>query len=160
MDFFHHVISDWYKKNMRDLPWRETKDPYRIWISEIMLQQTRVVQAIQYYNRFLIQFPTVFELASASEDLVLKMWQGLGYYTRARNLHQAAKIVANDFSGVFPDDFNSIKNLPGIGNYTAAAIASIAFNKPVAAIDGNIYRVLSRYFGILDRKSTRLNSSH
>lgn len=148
MDFFHLVISDWYKKNMRDLPWRETNDPYKIWISEIMLQQTRVVQAIQYYNRFLIQFPTVYELATAKEDEVLKLWQGLGYYTRARNLHQAAKIVANDFSGVFPDDFYTIKNLPGIGHYTAAAIASIAFNKPVAAIDGNIYRLLSRYFGV------------
>lgn len=148
MDFFKRAISDWYKINKRDLPWRETRDPYKIWISEIMLQQTRVAQAIQYYNRFLQQFPTVFDLALAPEDLVMKMWQGLGYYTRAHNLHQAAKIIVNDFSGVFPDDFNAIKKLPGIGNYTAAAIASIAFDKPVAAIDGNIYRVLSRYFGI------------
>lgn len=141
-------IYKWYNNNKRDLPWRETSDPYKIWISEIILQQTRVAQGISYYNRFVEQFPTVFELANASEDTVLKLWQGLGYYSRARNLHFTAKYIVNNYKGFFPNDFKSILSLKGIGSYTAAAIASIAFGLPNAAVDGNVYRVISRYYGI------------
>jgi A/G-specific adenine glycosylase len=148
MSSFSQQIYDWYSINKRDLPWRKTSDPYKIWISEIILQQTRVAQGINYYNRFIEEFPTVFDLAKASEDSVLKLWQGLGYYTRARNLHTAAKQIVADYNGVFPRDFKTILSLKGIGNYTAAAIASIAFDLPHAAVDGNIYRVISRYFGI------------
>ena len=148
MDSFTHEIYRWYLANKRDLPWRETTDPYKIWISEIILQQTRVAQGTNYYNRFIEEFPSVFDLANASEDAVLKLWQGLGYYTRARNIHSTAKIIVNKYNGVFPTDFETILSLKGIGNYTAAAIASIAFDLPHAAVDGNIYRVLSRYFGI------------
>jgi len=148
MDSFTQEIYRWYLVNKRDLPWRETTDPYKIWISEIILQQTRVAQGTDYYNRFIEEFPTVTDLANASEDNVLKLWQGLGYYTRARNLHSTAKIIASKYNGIFPNDFETILSLKGIGNYTAAAIASIAFNLPHAAVDGNIYRVLSRYFGI------------
>jgi A/G-specific adenine glycosylase len=148
MDGFTQVIYNWYLNKRRDLPWRETKDPYKIWISEIILQQTRVAQGINYYNRFIEEFPAVFDLANATEDTVLKLWQGLGYYTRARNLHFTAKYIVNNYNGVFPNDFKTILSLKGIGNYTAAAIASIAFDLPHAAVDGNIYRVLSRYYGI------------
>jgi A/G-specific adenine glycosylase len=148
MDSFTYEIYRWYIANKRDLPWRQTKDPYKIWISEIILQQTRVAQGTNYYNRFIEEFPSVFELANASEDAVLKIWQGLGYYTRARNIHLTAKILIKNYNGVFPDNFETILSLKGIGNYTASAIASIAFNLPHAAVDGNIYRVLSRYFGI------------
>jgi A/G-specific adenine glycosylase len=148
MDSFTQEIYRWYLVNKRDLPWRETTDPYKIWISEIILQQTRVAQGTKYYNRFIEEFPTVFDLANASEDVVLKLWQGLGYYTRARNLHFTAKYIANNYNGIFPADFKTILSLKGIGSYTAAAIASIAFDLPHAAVDGNIYRVLSRYFGI------------
>ena len=148
MSSFSHEIYNWYFENKRDLPWRKTSDPYKIWISEIILQQTRVAQGINYYNQFVEEFPTVFDLAAASEDYVLKMWQGLGYYTRARNLHYTAKYIVNNYNGVFPDNFKTILSLKGIGNYTAAAIASIAFNLPHAAVDGNISRVISRYFGI------------
>lgn len=149
MDIFAQEIYRWFLIKKRDLPWRETTDPYKIWISEIILQQTRVVQGIDYYNRFIAEFQTVSELANASEDRVLKLWQGLGYYSRARNLHFTAKFIVNNFHGAFPNDFNTILSLKGIGNYTAAAIASIAFNLPHAVVDGNIYRVLTRYFGIL-----------
>lgn len=141
-------IYQWYSINKRDLPWRKTNDPYKIWISEIILQQTRIAQGINYYNRFVDEFPTVFELANASEDQVLRLWQGLGYYTRARNLHFTSKVIVEKFNGVFPTDFETILSLKGIGYYTAAAIASIAFNLPHATVDGNIYRVLTRFFGI------------
>ncbi|MBN2595915.1 MAG: A/G-specific adenine glycosylase [Marinifilaceae bacterium] len=141
-------IISWYLQNKRDLPWRETKDPYQIWISEIMLQQTRVASAIDYFNRFLEQFPTISDLAQAEEQEVLKLWQGLGYYSRARNLHAAAKIIQLEYHGVFPDSYKEILKLKGIGTYTAAAIASFAFNLPHAAVDGNVYRVLSRIYGI------------
>ena len=148
MSSFSQEIYDWFNINKRDLPWRKTNDPYKIWISEIILQQTRIVQGINYYNRLISEFPTVFDLANASEDHVLKIWQGLGYYTRARNLHFTAKYIVDNYQGVFPDDFESILSLKGIGNYTAAAIASIAFDLPHAAVDGNIARVITRYFGI------------
>src|SRR5690606_14612183 len=142
------LLLDWYGKEGRDLPWRETTDPYKIWISEIILQQTRVAQGTDYYLRFIEKFPTIGHLATASEDDVLKLWQGLGYYTRARNLHATAKKIVADFDGKFPPDYKTILSLKGIGSYTAAAIGSIAFDLPRPAIDGNIYRVLSRYFGI------------
>lgn len=141
-------IYHWYSTNKRDLPWRKTSDPYKIWISEIILQQTRVAQGTQYYLRFIERFPAIADLANAAEDDVLKLWQGLGYYTRARNLHATAKKIVADFNGEFPSDYKTILSLKGIGGYTAAAIASIAFDLPHPAIDGNIYRVLSRYFGI------------
>jgi A/G-specific adenine glycosylase len=151
---FLQKIYKWYNQNHRDLPWRNTNDPYKIWISEIILQQTRVVQGTNYYLNFIERFPTVTELARASENDVLKLWQGLGYYSRARNLHTAAKQIVENHNGVFPSDYNEIINLKGIGPYTAAAIASIAFNLPYPALDGNIFRVLARYFGI----STPMNS--
>ncbi len=151
---FTHEIYKWYLTNKRDLPWRETNDPYKIWISEIILQQTRVVQGLDYYVQFIGNFPTVFDLANASEDSVLKLWQGLGYYTRARNLHFTAKNIVDNYNGNFPNNFKTILSLKGIGNYTAAAIASIAFNLPHAAVDGNIYRVLSRYYGIFTPTDT------
>jgi A/G-specific adenine glycosylase len=148
MNGFPQDIYQWYSDNKRDLPWRKTNDPYKIWISEIILQQTRVAQGTDYYNRFIDEFPTVFELASAHEDQILKLWQGLGYYTRARNLHFTAKVIIENFNGVFPADFETILSLKGVGYYTAAAIASIAFNLPHATVDGNVYRVLTRFFGI------------
>lgn len=148
MNGFTEDIYQWFLINQRDLPWRKTKDPYKIWISEIILQQTRVAQGTDYYNRFIDEFPTVFELAEAPEDRILKLWQGLGYYTRARNLHYTAKFIVENFNGVFPSGFETLLNLKGIGNYTAAAIASIAFDLPHATVDGNIYRLLSRFFGI------------
>ena len=155
--YFH--ISDallyWYASNKRDLPWRETTDPYRIWISEIILQQTRVNQGYDYYLRFIERFPSVNVLAEASEDEVLRLWQGLGYYSRARNLHKAAKQIVSNFNAVFPSNYSDILNLPGIGEYTAAAISSSAYNQPYAVVDGNVYRVLSRLFGI----ATPINSS-
>ncbi len=134
----------WYSQNCRDLPWRQTKDPYRIWLSEIMLQQTRVGAVIEYYHRFLEQYPDVFALAKASEDMVLKSWEGLGYYSRARNLQKAARIVASEYGGIFPRDYDSIRKLPGIGDYTAGAVASIAYGLPYAAVDGNVLRIVSR----------------
>ncbi|ERK03516.1 MAG: A/G-specific adenine glycosylase [Prevotella pleuritidis] len=150
---FSAVLLDWFARNGRDLPWRDTSDPYAIWLSEVILQQTRIAQGRDYWVRFMKQFPGVNDLAAASEDEVLRLWQGLGYYSRARNLHTAAKqIVA---LGRFPDTFEEIKQLKGVGDYTAAAIASIAFGLPVAVVDGNVYRVLSRYFGI----ETPINST-
>ncbi|MDO8951019.1 MAG: A/G-specific adenine glycosylase [Draconibacterium sp.] len=148
MSRFQHEIYKWYSIYKRDLPWRKTTDPYKIWISEIILQQTRVAQGMNYYNRFIEEFPTVFDMANASEDEILKLWQGLGYYTRARNLHFTSKVIVNNFNGVFPGNYETILTLKGIGSYTAAAIASIAFNLPHATVDGNISRVLCRYFGI------------
>jgi A/G-specific adenine glycosylase len=146
--FPNRKLLDWYDRSKRDLPWRETSDPYRIWLSEIILQQTRVDQGLPYYNRFVQQFPTVAELALASEDDVLKLWEGLGYYSRARNLHETAKHIHFDLGGIFPSTYESILKLKGVGSYTAAAIGSIAFQLPVAAVDGNVMRVVSRYFGI------------
>ena len=143
-------IINWYEFNKRDLPWRNTTNPYNIWISEIMLQQTQVVTVIDYYHRFMNSFPTIKDLASANEQEVLNHWQGLGYYSRARNLHQSAKTVVDDYEGVFPNSFDEILKLKGIGVYTASAIAAFAFNLPKAAVDGNVYRVLSRLFGVYE----------
>lgn len=147
-DFFVKNILLYYKNNKRELPWRNTNDPYKIWLSEIILQQTQVKQALSYYSRFIEQFPTVQHLANASEDEVLHLWQGLGYYSRARNLHYAAKQILKQFKGNFPDNYDDVRKLKGVGEYTAAAIMSIAYNLPYAVVDGNVYRVLSRYFGI------------
>lgn len=145
---FSRILTDWYENNKRDLPWRQTTDPYRIWISEIILQQTRVNQGLNYYLRFIEKFPTVVHLAEADEDLVLKCWQGLGYYSRARNIHKASLQILNDFGGVFPKNHHDILSLAGIGDYTSAAISSFAFNHPFSVVDGNVYRVLSRIFAI------------
>lgn len=147
-----HTFADrlitWYFLNGRSLPWRETRDPYYIWISEIILQQTRVAQGLEYYLRFIQEFPTLKDLALAQENEVLVLWQGLGYYSRARNLHTAAKTILNQYNGVFPKDYNNIIQLKGIGEYTASAISAFAFEQPRLAIDGNAYRVFSRYFAI------------
>lgn len=140
------TILNWFRENGRALPWRETNDPYAIWLSEIILQQTRIEQGLPYWQRFMQRWHTVEELAAASEDEVLREWQGLGYYSRARNLHTAAKQVVE--MGGFPRTLEGIKQLKGVGDYTAAAIGSIAFNLPAAVVDGNVYRVLSRYYGI------------
>jgi A/G-specific adenine glycosylase len=145
---FSGKILDWYHQNKRSLPWRRSINPYKIWLSEIILQQTRVAQGAPYYLRFVEQFPTVHHMANASEEEVLKLWQGLGYYSRARNLHATAKIVVNQYNGKFPDTYNELLKLKGVGDYTASAISSICFNEPQAVVDGNVYRVLSRYFGI------------
>lgn len=141
-------FMNWYKANGRKLPWRETTDPYKIWISEIILQQTRVAQGTDYYLHFLKKFPDIHSLASSSEDAVLKAWQGLGYYSRARNLHTASKQIMTHFEGKFPSNYSEILSLKGIGEYTAAAIASIAFKQPYPVIDGNVLRVISRLYGI------------
>lgn len=146
--FLGNRLLKWYLANKRDLPWRHTKDPYKIWLSEVILQQTQVIQGLSYYNAFVRAFPTVDLLAKAKEDTVLKMWQGLGYYSRARNLHAAAKVVHTQYKGAFPKTYNEIRSLKGVGNYTAAAISSMAYNLPYAVVDGNVYRVLSRVFGI------------
>jgi A/G-specific adenine glycosylase len=147
-EYFSEILFKWYELNKRDLPWRDITDPYKIWISEIILQQTRVNQGLNYYLRFINRFPTVEILANASEDEVLKYWQGLGYYSRARNLHKAAQQIRSDFQGVFPSDFIKILQLSGIGEYTAAAIASFAYNQFHAVVDGNVYRVISRLFAV------------
>lgn len=153
MNSFSNTILSWFRENGRELPWRETKNPYAIWLSEIILQQTRIAQGWEYWERFMAQYPTVEDLAAAHENEVLKLWQGLGYYSRARNLHAAAKqIVA---LGHFPDTLEGIKQLKGVGDYTAAAIGSFAFDIPAAVVDGNVYRVLARYFGI----DTPINST-
>jgi A/G-specific adenine glycosylase len=143
---FSDTILRWYAENGRDLPWRRTRDPYAVWLSEIILQQTRVAQGWAYWERFMDRFPTVESLASAPEDEVLRLWQGLGYYSRARNLHAAAKQIVS--MGGFPSTLEGIRSLKGVGDYTAAAIGSIAFGLPAAVVDGNVYRVLARYFGI------------
>ncbi len=152
---FSKTLTYWYSNNKRNLPWRETIIPYYIWLSEIILQQTQVKQGLPYYEAFVGKFPTVFDLAKADESDVLKLWQGLGYYSRARNLHASAKYVANDLKGKFPDNYKDLLKLKGVGDYTASAIASICFNEVAAVVDGNVYRVLSRYFGI----DTPINSS-
>lgn len=145
---FSKKILLWYGENKRELPWRSTRDPYKIWLSEIMLQQTRVAQGLPYYEKFVKAYPSVFDLAKASEEEVLKLWQGLGYYSRARNMHYTAKEVAEKFKGRFPDSYAEIVKLKGVGDYTASAIASICFEEKVPVVDGNVYRVLARYFGI------------
>ncbi len=145
----------WYHQNKRQLPWRETTDPYKIWLSEIILQQTRVAQGTPYYLKFISAYPTVWDMAKAKEDEILKLWQGLGYYSRARNLHDTAKIVVNENNGKFPDNYKKLLTLKGVGDYTASAISSICFNEPQAVVDGNVYRVLARYFGI----ETPINST-
>lgn len=142
------VLIKWYHKNKRHLPWRDTQNPYLIWISEVILQQTRVIQGLDYYLRFIRKLPDIQSLATVSEDEVLKLWQGLGYYTRARNLHAAAKNIVHYFNGKFPDNYTDILKLKGIGKYTAAAVASFAFNEPVPVVDGNVCRVLSRLYAI------------
>ena len=145
---FRSYLYDWYKSNKRVLPWRETKDPYKIWLSEIIMQQTKIIQGLPYYNTFVRKYPTVYDLANATEDDVLATWQGLGYYSRARNLHNAAKDIVSTHSGVFPMTYDDVIRLKGVGEYTASAIMSFAFNIPYPAIDGNMYRVLSRIFGV------------
>lgn len=148
MDFFAKRLIKWYNFNKRELPWRATSDPYKIWLSEIILQQTQVNQGLSYYLKFIEYFPTVKDLAKAPEDKVMKLWQGLGYYSRARNLHEAAKTIVKEHNAGFPQSYNEIRALKGVGDYTAAAIASIAYGLPHAVVDGNVYRVLSRVFGI------------
>lgn len=143
-------LLDWFHQNKRTMPWRQTSDPYSIWISEIMLQQTQVSTVIPYYERFLKKFPEVGDLADAPQQSVLKAWEGLGYYSRARNMHKAAQQVVSEYNSTFPDTFDELLNLKGIGPYTAAAVSSIAFNRQQAVVDGNVIRVLSRYFGIKD----------
>ena len=138
------VLIEWYGRHFRPLPWRETSDPYLIWLSEVILQQTRVAQGLDYFRRFASRFPDVRSLAAATEDEVLKLWQGLGYYSRARSLHAAARRVAERFDGVFPTGYDDVRSLPGVGDYTASAVCSIAYGQPCAVVDGNVYRVLSR----------------
>lgn len=148
MEKVQKALKSWFSKYKRELPWRDTHDPYLIWLSEIILQQTRIDQGLPYYHRFIERFPDVFHLAKATEDEVLNMWQGLGYYNRARNLHHTAKVIAYEYNGEFPKNFTALKKLKGIGDYTASAISSMAFDEPQAVVDGNVYRVLSRLFGI------------
>lgn len=145
---FSNLLIQWYLQNKRNLPWRNTTNPYPIWLSEIILQQTRVAQGMPYFYNFLENFPIIYDLAQADEQKVLKLWQGLGYYSRARNLHQTAQYIVNELDGVFPNSYSGLLQLKGIGEYTAAAIASFAYNEPVPVVDGNVFRVLSRYFGI------------
>jgi A/G-specific adenine glycosylase len=152
---FHNILIYWYLQNKRELPWRKTKDPYLVWLSEIILQQTRVDPGLDYYLKFSEAFPTIFDLAKAKESTVLKLWQGLGYYSRARNLHFTANYIVNEQNGIFPNSYDTLIQLKGVGDYTASAIASICFDEPTAVVDGNVYRVLARYFGI----KTPINSS-
>ncbi|WP_028979112.1 A/G-specific adenine glycosylase [Sporocytophaga myxococcoides] len=148
-EFVCQLIT-WYSKNKRDLPWRETQNPYIIWLSEILLQQTRVDQGLPYFYKFVDNYPDVNKLANAEEREVLRLWEGLGYYSRARNLHATAKLIVEKYSGIFPQTYKELLKLKGVGPYTAAAIASFSFNESVAVVDGNVYRVLSRVFGIDD----------
>ena len=145
---FARQILNWYHSEKRDLPWRKTQNAYEIWLSEIILQQTRVSQGLPYFEKFREEFEDVFALARADEDKVLRLWQGLGYYSRARNLHRCAKIIVNEYNGFFPDTYESLLSLHGIGPYTAEAIASIAFKRKEAVVDGNVIRVISRFIGI------------
>lgn len=141
-------LTNWYKKNLRELPWRTTTDPYRIWISEVILQQTQVSQGLDYYFRFVSEFPDIQALAASDENRVLKLWQGLGYYSRARNMHKTAKLIVERYNGIFPVDKKSLMELPGIGDYTSSAILSFAFNLPFPTLDGNVFRVVSRLYDI------------
>ncbi len=152
---FSSTIIQWYQTHKRDLPWRNSTDPYIIWLSEIMLQQTRVAQGLPYFIKFTKAFPSVHDLAKAKEDQVLKLWQGLGYYSRARNLHLTAQKISTENHGKFPTNYKDLLQLKGVGEYTAAAIASFCFNEPVAVVDGNVYRVISRFLGI----DTPINST-
>jgi len=152
---FSNILTHWYQQNLRDLPWRKTKNAYKIWLSEIILQQTRVAQGLPYYEKFVTAFPSVKDLANAEEQQVLKLWQGLGYYSRARNLHYSAKLVLENYNGVFPKTYSELIKLKGVGTYTASAIASFCNNEAVAVVDGNVYRVLARLFGIF----TPINST-
>ena len=154
-NFLTFRLKNWYLQNKRELPWRNTINPYHIWLSEIILQQTRVAQGLPYFLKFTKNFPTVFDLANATESKVLKLWQGLGYYSRARNLHFTAKHVVNELNGEFPISYKELLTLKGVGDYTASAIASFCYKEPVAVVDGNVYRVLARYFGI----NTPINST-
>lgn len=147
MDFSKKILQ-WYQENKRELPWRQTTDPYKIWLSEVMLQQTRVAQGLPYYEKFIKAFPEVQDLANANEEEVLKLWQGLGYYSRARNMHATAMTVVEKYDGIFPNTHQELLKLKGVGDYTASAIASICFSEPEPVVDGNVYRVLSRYFGV------------
>ncbi|MDR1950869.1 MAG: A/G-specific adenine glycosylase [Bacteroidales bacterium] len=143
-----NLLLEWFAQNKRDLPWRHTKNPYLIWLSEVILQQTQVVQGLSYYLNFCSKYPTVKKLAQAPEDEVLKLWQGLGYYSRARNLHKTAKIITETYNGIFPSTYDEIRTLTGVGDYTAAAIASFAFDLCYPVLDGNVARVISRMFGV------------
>lgn len=161
--YFSEELLQWYERSKRDLPWRRSKNPYYIWVSEIMLQQTRVDTVIPYFQRFIEKFPTVAALASAPESEVLKAWEGLGYYSRARNLQSAVREVHEQYNGVVPSDKSEISELKGVGPYTAGAILSIAYNQPEPAVDGNVMRVLSRYFALEDdiaKQSTRIKIEH
>ena len=153
---FSLVLIKWYNLNKRNLPWRNTIDPYKIWISEIILQQTRVEQGLPYYNKFILNFPNVLMLSQAKEERVLKLWQGLGYYSRARNLHFTSKYITEKLKGEFPKNYTDLIKLRGIGKYTASAISSFAYNEKKAVLDGNVFRVLSRYFGIYDATDSTL----
>jgi len=148
LQYFANRLLNWYRLNKRELPWRNTNDPYIIWLSEVILQQTRVVQGLPYFEKFLQNYPTVQDLASAPQEDVMRLWQGLGYYSRARNLHQCAKDIVEIYGGDFPRTYKKLLTLKGVGSYTAAAIGSFAFGEAVAVVDGNVFRVLSRYFGI------------
>ena len=145
---FSKTLMSWYKINSRSLPWRATKDPYKIWLSEIILQQTKIKQGLPYYKKFIKSFPTIFDLARSKEENIYKMWQGLGYYSRAQNLHLTANRIVNEYDGTFPNSHDELKGLRGIGDYTASAIASICFDIPEAVVDGNVFRFLSRFYGI------------
>lgn len=145
---FQNTLISWYNEHKRELPWRDTKDPYVIWLSEIIMQQTRVAQGLPYFNRFLSRFPTVGHFASATESEILKLWQGLGYYSRGRNMLATAIQVVREFNGEFPTQYETLRKLKGVGPYTAAAIASFSSSQPVAVVDGNVFRLLSRYFGV------------
>ena len=155
MNEIQEILARWFEKNKRELPWRDNPSPYYVWLSEVILQQTRVSQGLDYFNRFVERWPTLADLAEASEEEVLKMWQGLGYYSRARNLHHCAMQVVEEYGGAFPKKLDDLKKLQGIGSYTAAAIASIAFDQPNAVVDGNVYRVLARLFDL----ETPINSN-
>ena len=156
---FASQLIAWFRENKRDLPWRRTRDPYAIWVSEIMLQQTQVKTVIPYWERWMRELPTVRSLAKAQPDRVLKLWEGLGYYSRARNLQKAAHVIVANHRGLFPNDFESILGLPGIGRYTAGAIGSIAFGLPTPIVDGNVARVLTRYLGIFGDPKSRATSA-
>ena len=154
--YISNTLISWYFSNKRDLPWRNTQDPYFIWLSEIILQQTRVEQGLPYYLHFAEKYPSVKHLAEASEDEIMRSWQGLGYYSRARNLHNAAKQVVNEYNSEFPKNYNELLKLKGVGEYTAAAIASFAYLEVCPVLDGNVFRFLSRYYGV----KTPINSNN
>jgi A/G-specific adenine glycosylase len=158
--YFSKKIAEWYEVHHRNLPWRNTRDPYQIWLSEIILQQTRVIQGLPYYEKFVRNYPNVKALARAKEQEVLRLWQGLGYYTRARNLHACAKTIVEKHKGEFPHTYDTLMQLPGVGGYTAAAIASFAFDQRVAVVDGNVQRVLARLFGVEDDVTSPVGKKH